>query len=188
MTPDLLPGLDTEELHCFAGHDWTRPKSRGTPKACPEHHKFLADIIGPRFSPPRRVINVWESTAVLDEPDAYVRRWKRVWERTVRILAARAGTFQTVDLEAVEDYVQHKRLAELHRAYAEYDPYQTTVQGSIKPHPGWYQSQVEEKAARQAAIRLGLIDDGGGAPAQDGADMDDFEVYDDQIGPDGKPL
>jgi hypothetical protein len=134
------------------------------------------------------VVDLWEETAVLDPPDQYVARWRKAWERVVRILAAKAGTFAKVDMEAVEEYIQHRRLAELHRAYAEYDPYQTTNAGSVKPHPGWYQAQVEAAAARRTAMALGLEPD---QTAQDvGGDIpgDDYQVYDDQLGPDGRPL
>ena len=136
------------------------------------------------------MLDLWEETAVLDPPDKYVTRWRKAWERTVRILAAQAGSFAPVDLEGVEEYIRHRRLAELHRAYAEFDPYQSTNAGSVKPHPGWYQAQLEEQAARRTAIRLGLEPGEGAQVAQGGPDdpRDDFEVYDDQLGPDGKPL
>jgi hypothetical protein len=189
-TSDLMPGIATETLQCFAGHEWIRPYSKGgKPTSCPEHVRFLNEPLSARMHPPKRLTALWLSTAVLDEPDEYVRRWTKVWTRTVRILGAQAGTFASIDLPGVEEYVQHKRLAELHRAYAEYEPYQTTIQGSIKPHPGWYQSQVSDKFARQAAIRLGLEDGGDAVRDAGGSDPeDDFEVYDDQLGPDGKPL
>jgi hypothetical protein len=189
---DFVPGIATETLTCFVGHEWVRPfAAGGKPTACPQHVKFLNEVISPRLRPPPRTIALWEETAVLDEPDEYVRRWTKFWLRVVRILAAQAGNFGSVDIEGVEEYVQHRRLAELHRAYAEFDPYQTTVQGSIKPHPGWYQSQVSAKSARQVGIRLGLF--GRDPDAQDGGgrsepEDDDYEVLDDQLGPDGNPL
>jgi len=188
-TPEFTAGLATETLQCFAGHSWTRPETRGgKPTACPEHIRYLNEPISSRLRPPRRVRDLWEETAVLDDPAVYVDRWRKVWERTVRIVAARAGTFAKVDVDLVEDYVQHRRLAELHRAYAEYDPYQTTNAGSVKPHPGWYQSQVEAVAARRAAIALGIEPDPAAPHDSGGEPGDDYSVYDDQLGPDGRPL
>lgn len=186
---DLLPGIATETLQCFAGHEWVRPFSRGgKPTACPEHIRYLNEPISARLKPPRRVTEVWEETAVVDEPPVYVRRWTKAWERAVRIVAAQHGTFTAVDVDKVEEYVRHKRLAELHRAYAEFDPYQTTNAGSVKPHPGWYQAQVEETFAQRTARDLGLTPDpsaqAGSGPEDDWQDG----VYDDQIGPDGKQL
>ncbi len=186
---DFVPGIATETLVCFAGHEWVRPKEKGRPLSCPEHGRYLQDLLSHRTAVPKRLLDLWEETAVLDVPPAYVTRWRKFWERNARILAARSGSWALVDVPALEEYVQHKRLAELHRAYAECDPYQTTTQGSIKPHPGWYLAQVEEKLARQSGIRLGLI--AGGERAQEGGGgepEDDYEVYDDQLGPDGNPL
>jgi hypothetical protein len=189
-TPDFTAGIATETLQCIAGHSWTRPESRGgKPHACPEHARFLTEPLSYRSRAPKRLIELWEETAVIDPPEQYVQRWRKVWERTVRAVAAQRGTFASVDMDMIEDYVQHKRLAELHRAYAEYDPYQTTNAGSVKPHPGWYQSQVEATAARRAAIALGLEPDPS-APQGKGGDWpdEDSQVYDDQLGPDGRPL
>ena len=185
-----MPGLDVETLQCFAGHAWTRPHTRGgKPTACPEHIRYLNEPISPRLKPPRRIVDLWEETAVLDEPAQYVKRWTKAWERAVRIVAAQEKSFAKVDVELIEEYIQHKRLSELHRAYAEYNPYQETAQRSIKPHPGWYQSQVEASLARRSAMTLGLEPDPSEREAP-GGDIpgDDYSVYDDQLGPDGKPL
>src|SRR5215469_2692003 len=190
MTPDLLPGIATETLDCFAGHSWTRPHSRGgKPTACPEHIRYLNEPISGRLRVPKRLLDLWAETAVVDEPPVYVKRWTKVWERVVRILAAKASTFAAVDMDLVEEYVRHQRLAELHRSYAEYEPYSTSTYGSIKAHPGWHQAQVEELQAKKVAIELGLVPD---PKAKDtggsGDDLGGYEIYDDQLGPDGNPL
>jgi len=142
-----------------------------------------------RLKVPKRLLELWAETAVVDEPPVYVARWRKAWERTVRTLAAKAGSFAAVDMEMVEEYVRHKRLAELHLSYAEYEPYSTSTYGSIKAHPGWHQAQVEELQAKRVAIELGLADDPSDKKrGGDGDDLGGYEVYDDQLGPDGKPL
>lgn len=194
------PTFEVETLTCACGHMWQRPPAGGVPpRTCPEHRRFMEEPLSQRCSPPARVLKEWRTAAALLEDDEYVKRWTRTWEQTVRLLAARAKTFRGLEIEPIEIYVRHSRLAELHRLYAEETPYVTSEQtGMVRQHPGWEAARIEERLAKESARELGLVsakqssqggnDDGRhGSEPDDGGDAGD-RVIDDQLGPDGKPL
>jgi hypothetical protein len=124
-----------------------------------------------------------------------VKRWTKRWIELVRIVAARQGTFAALPLDDIGELVRHERLAELHRHFAEEDPYPETESGAARAHPGWERARIEEVSARQSARRLGLLPEAQpeskkGATStrlQESAE-EHGDLVDDQVGPDGAPL
>lgn len=130
----------------------------------------------------------------LDDDD-YVTRWKQYWNLVVRSIASRVGAFAGVDQEEVEAYVQHRRLAEFHRTFAQRTPYSGGENGvMVRAHPGWELARVEDRLATEQAVALGLVDPPqvGASPPPSGDDPEEPAVFDgitdDQVGPDGRPL
>lgn len=135
----------------------------------------------------------------------YARRWRLKWKEKIRILAAKQGSWSDLDLEGLDEYIRHLRFAELHRLYAQDDPYYTTKSGQIREHPGWKRSDAEMRRARECAVLLGLTHDITPAPKrgpdrqprrtptmpsaleQEAEQLDDG-IIDNQVGPDGEPL
>lgn len=146
-------------LTCLAGHTWEAPRRGATNRWCPGHRHFGTERIAQKNLPPDLEVERWKSTAQrLTEP-GYVKRWTKRWEEVVRMVAARQGTFGALPLDDINEYIRHERLAELHRHFAELDPYTETETGSARAHPGWERARIEEVAARQSARKLGLLPD-----------------------------
>jgi hypothetical protein len=149
---------ELEEIECIGGHTWTRPKkARGRkPKYCHKHQQFFITKPTKRCYPPERVLQEWaEQSQVLDDP-GYEERWAKVWLDTVRIVAAKGSSWSAVDVELIEKYVRSLRLAEVHRLYAQDEPYHTTARGTTRPHPGWALAEKEDAKANELKVQLGL--------------------------------
>jgi hypothetical protein len=142
----------------------------------------------------------WRKAArALDvEVEAYVRRWRSLWEGTAALLRGLdlGDGYRDVDLDRLESYVRHVRLADFHRQFAEQQPYHSKPSGIVHAHPGWSMSQREERLALMQARALGLESkepdepgDGsnGHVEGDDAAELV-AAVVDDQRGPDGTPL
>lgn len=194
VSDDMPPELET--LTCIAGHEWQRKRvNGGMPQSCPRHQRFMDETLARRLQPPDLVVDSWVIAGEnLGQPD-YVKRWRKKWEKVVRRVGAMQNSWRGVDLELVDVYVRHLRLAELHRLYAEMTPYITSKDtGMVRQHPGWERSHIEERLAREAAVDLGFVEAHSAPPQQGGSDDGDQEpgdgggFVDDQLGPDGKPL
>lgn len=143
-------------MWCDVGHEWTRPKTRGFPRWCPDHKMFMQMDFSPRLKCPALTLIDWEvAQEVLEEP-GYVKRWTKKWERIGRFAAATKGSWARVDKEALGEYVQHLRMAEYHAKIAEAEPYFRTDKDSIKPHPGFQLAERELAKAKKCAVKLGL--------------------------------
>jgi hypothetical protein len=146
------------------------------------------------LGPPRRVTDEWRRAARALGVDgrAYAQRWRDLWERAV-LQARGLGPPREVDLELVEAYVRHRRLADFHRHFAESEPYHSKPSGIVHAHPGWGMAQREERLAAHAAGVLGIHarEVEPEEPSANGH-VDEEElvgaVNDDQLGPDGQPL
>ena len=145
-------------VECLAGHTWEAPRRGATGRWCPDHRHFGSEPLAKKNLPPDLEVERWKSTATRLGEAGYVKRWSKRWEEIVRIVAARQGTFGALPLHDINEYIRHERLAELHRHFAEQDPYPTTETGSEKAHPGWERARIEEVATRQSARKLGLIE------------------------------
>lgn len=183
-------------IPCPAGHHWEWTVKQGMPPSwCPDHDSYREYPISTANLPPERVKDEWDHAERLYGGKGYAKRWQKEWEFTVRRLAARAGSWAHLPLDEVEEYIRHRRLAELHRIFAERDPYPHTESGSVRAHPGWEKAQREEVQARKAARALGLIEDAArsssrptGDPTQLQQEAAESGLSDDQVGPDGRPL
>lgn len=159
-----------------------------------------------KLRPPDRVRAQWARRAKAIGERGYSQRWSKFWERTVKALRERES-WRDEDIALVAEYVQRCRLAELHLAEAELNPYVTNLDsGLIRPHGGWERSLAEAREARAVAVELKLTprarhaagidvpgpDSGGGAGGRPAGDVDHYGEtgawVDDQVGPDGQPL
>lgn len=190
-----------QTLECAAGHTWTRePTGRKAPKYCPEHKRFLNGPISAGCQPKQRVRAEWEDAEKnLVNERGYANRWLKFWRDNVRVLAARVGSWGQVDTYKYEEFIRHTRLAELHRLFAQDNPYFTTEGGAIRSHPGWKNAKAAQREADRLAVELGLKVDsskhassnGGaaqGQPSKLEQEAAEVGIADDQIGPDGQPL
>jgi hypothetical protein len=127
----------------------------------------------------------------------YANRWLKFWRDNVRVVAARAGSWGQVDIVKYEAFIRHSRLAELHRLFAQDNPYFTTESGAIRSHPGWKNAKSAQREADALAIELGLkvvptkraTSNGAQVPSSLEREADEVGgIVDDQVGPDGQPL
>lgn len=192
---------ELQRLTCAAGHQWEREPRRDRPHACPVHAHWWTMPLPVPCEPNQREVAAWENTeeTIVNE-DGYAARWREFWEETVRVIAARAGSWLDVDIALVEEYVRAKRLSELHRMHAEDEPYFPTNTG-VRAHPGWKLTREFAADAQIVGRKLGLI---AAEPARGGHDrkwpasrleIDLHEqhgsndaVIDSQVGPDGRSL
>lgn len=143
---------------CPAGHTWEAASSAGISRWCPDHKSFYERPISKKNMPPDLEVERWKDTGRRLGENGYVKRWTSRWVEIVRILAAMQNTFAALPLHDINEYIRHERLAELHRHYAEQEPYTETGAGATKAHPGWERARLEEAAARMTARKLGLIE------------------------------
>lgn len=190
-------------IMCLAGHEWEWVKTkRGAPKYCPEHRRFLHGPISSGSQPKARTRREWEDAEEnLVNERGYANRWLKFWRDNVRIVAARRGSW-SIDHAKYEHWVREMRFAELHRLFAQDQPYITTDSGAVKAHPGWRLSAQAERKADKLAIELGLkqasdarqaAGGGGTAPSRPPTKLEQEAeelggIEDDQVGPDGRPL
>lgn len=207
---ELGGGRQTMTVRCVAGHTWEHPidAKKRAGKVCPIHEKFFKQRYPEKYGPPARVEQGWEDTEEnLVTEVGYARRWRAMWKRAVRTVAARQNSW-SVDLVTVEKYIWHLRWAELHRLYAQDEPYVTSSSGAVREHPGWKLAEAEEKRAQAIATELGIegpdrnfVGISGDKPpgkkkrSQAGASVLEQEaeeredgIVDNMVGPDGKPL
>jgi len=127
-------------------------------------------------------IERWKSTAQRLGERGYVKRWTKRWVEVVRMVAARQESFSALPLDDINEHIRHERLAELHRHFAELDPYPETESGAAKVHPGWERARIEEVAARQTARRLGLIEALSGAQGKSTREPTRLQEQAEQVG------
>lgn len=184
---------------CLGGHEWEwKSTGRGAPKYCPAHRRFIQGPISGGSQPKARVIREWEDAEEnLVNERGYANRWLKFWRDHVRIVAARAGTWK-IDKQKYEEWVRESRYAELHRLFAQDQPYITSDSGAVKAHPGWRLSAVAQRKADKLAVELGLKEEqtasraraqGASAPSKLEQEAEELGgIEDDQVGPDGEPL
>lgn len=158
MSDESGNGKPKATVTCPAGHQWEATSTGGLSRWCAEHAKFRDAVISKKNMPPDLEVERWKSTSRKVDERGYVKRWTKRWEELVRMMAARQGTFSALPLDDIREFIRHERLAELHRHFAEDDPYPATETGGSKAHPGWERARIEEVAARQSARKLGLIE------------------------------
>lgn len=149
---------DTITLVCRAGHEWTipRPRRGKWPEYCAEHKRFFLEQLSGRLKPPTRVRQEWAEQGKMMGDEDYVKYWTKAWTKVVRLLGARGGSWNSVDIRTVEDYIRALRMAELHRLYAQDRPYIESDRGTMKPHPGFELAKESDAEARRLAVELGL--------------------------------
>lgn len=191
------PAMET--MHCIVGHTW-QAEAGTKARVCPLHAGWWQGSFPKDLRPGERTVEEWDHAEreLLNER-GYAVRWRGVWTETVRRVAAVRESWEAVDIELVDDYVRARRFEELHRLYAQDEPYSQTASGGTKPHPGWRLSRESARDARRMARELGIIvpaSDDDEAPKRPGrmdtaADIEGGQnggVVDSQVGPDGRTL
>lgn len=146
----------TLSIWCVAGHTWELEVGTRGLVCCPMHAKFFKGHFPPSLKPPARVVREWEDAQEnLVNDDQYKTRWASAWRRIVRVVSSRQMSW-SVDLGLIEEYVRHLRFAELHRLYAQDEPYVANSSGTLREHPGWKMAEREEREARRCAEQLGV--------------------------------
>lgn len=181
------PVLETRR--CVVGHSWDAIPGTDKQKVCPTHASWWAGILPKELRPGELTIGEWtHAEDELVNERGYVARWQGVWTETVRRIAAAADSWDLVDLDRVDDYVRARRLSELHRLFAQDEPYNEKG----RAHPGWKISREFASDARRLAVELGLEVPKEVKPSrmQTSADVEQGHngVVDSQVGPDGRPL
>lgn len=104
-------------------------------------------------------------------------------------------------MDKLEAYVRSTRLVELHRLYAQDEPYHETSRGSVKPHPGWELAEREERRRHALALELGLEQNGSSSRSSGGSsssgesyksrlqqEAEETGIVQSAVGPDGMSL
>jgi hypothetical protein len=190
-----------ETKHCVVGHTW-QAEAGTKQRICPVHAGWWQGQFPAELRPNERTVEEWDhAERELVNERGYAVRWRGVWTETARRSAALLESWEAVDIELVDDYVRARRLEELHRLFAQDEPYSHTAAGGTKPHPGWRLSREAGRDARRLARELGISvppmsDDDAPKKSRPGrmdtaADLEGGQnggVLDNQVGPDGRPL